>query len=109
MKFIKIHINLVYDIVFSILVFSLPLSMALPNICLAILSILFIFKNDKINFKSYVFKATLVLISFFILKAIITHTFFINGFFYSKQTFVAGQKRSKIADFNCNFFRKQKS
>jgi len=84
MKFIKIHINLVYDIVFSILVFSLPLSMALPNICLAILSILFIFKNDKINFKSYVFKATLVLISFFILKAIITHTFFINGFFYKK-------------------------
>ncbi len=84
MKLSKVKINLIYDLVFSILVFSLPLSMAIPNICLALLIVLYLIKKEKINFKSYVLKATIILISFFILKAILTHTFLLNIFFYKK-------------------------
>lgn len=84
MNFLKVNINLIFDIVFSILVFSLPLSMAIPNVCLALLSILFLIKKAKINFKSYVLKATILLISFFVIKALITQTFLLNILFYKK-------------------------
>lgn len=84
MKLFKANLNLFYDVVFSILVFSIPLSVAIPNICLAILPILFFLSKRKINFQSYVLKATVFFILFFIIKALITQSFISDIFFYKK-------------------------
>lgn len=67
-----------FDIVFAILLFMLPISVAIPNICLGILIILFVFKKRKLVFDDVYIRLLLLFVLFFILKAIFNQVFLDN-------------------------------
>ena len=71
-------IDNIFDIVFSILLFSLTISTAIPNILLAVLFLIFLFKKDKIIFSNNYTKLILVFIGYIFLKAIFFNSFFEN-------------------------------
>ena len=67
-----------FDIVFAILLFMLPISVAIPNICLGILILLFVLKKRKSTFQNLYIKLLLLFVLFFILKAIFNQVFLEN-------------------------------
>lgn len=71
-------IDFFFDIVFSILLFSLSFSIAIPNILLGVLPILFLLKKQKrINFNKYTV-LILVFVSYIILKSVFFGSFIEN-------------------------------
>lgn len=74
--------DILFDIIFAVLLFMLPLSMAVPNISLAILFLLFILKRDKKNLKTVYLKLIYLFVLFLVLKALINQTFLSNINFY---------------------------
>ncbi len=67
-----------YDIVFAILLFMLPISVAIPNFCLGILIMLFVLKKRKSIFKNEYIKLLFLFVLYFILKAIFNNVFIEN-------------------------------
>lgn len=70
--------NTVFDILFALLMFSIPLSIALPNLLLVVLIPLFIIKKKKIEAINIYTKIVVVFILYFIIKAIFAHSFIQN-------------------------------
>lgn len=63
-------IDFFFDIVFSVLLFSLSFSIAIPNILLGILLILFFFKKKRVMFATVYIKLLSLFCLFLILKAL---------------------------------------
>ena len=70
------------DILFALLVFTIPLSLALPNILLLILVIHYIIKEKQKTINNYT-KLAIVFIAFFLVKALFNRDI-IEGFFFYK-------------------------
>ncbi len=66
--------DILFDIIFTVLLFMLPLSMAIPNLLLIILVILFLIKENKTRLNIYV-KLVFILVLYLVLKALLNQTF----------------------------------
>lgn len=64
------RIDNIFDIVFSILLFSLSISMAIPNLVLAVLFFVFLFKRDKIKVVKWYTKLLFIVVIYIFLKAL---------------------------------------
>ncbi|PQJ77191.1 O-antigen ligase family protein [Polaribacter glomeratus] len=64
------RIDHIFDIVFSILLFSLSLSMAIPNILLFVLFLVFLFKKDKIIITTWYLKFVFLFVFYILIKAL---------------------------------------
>jgi O-antigen ligase len=75
-------IDFFFDIVFSVLLFSLSFSIAIPNILLGILIILFFLKNKRVLFTPVYIKLLSLFCLFLILKAIFFNSLLENIIIY---------------------------
>lgn len=66
----KIHL---FDLLFTLLAFTLPLSFALPNILLLLVFVLFLIQKKKEKMNTYV-KLVIVFVAYLIIKAILNKT-----------------------------------
>ena len=64
------RIDNILDIVFSILLFSLSISIAIPNLVLAVLFFVFLFKRDKIKVVKWYTKLLFIVVIYIFLKAL---------------------------------------
>tara|TARA_R110001592_G_scaffold81093_19_gene241000 strand:+ start:7002 stop:8195 length:1194 start_codon:yes stop_codon:yes gene_type:complete len=64
------RIDDIFDIVFSILLFSLSISMAIPNVMIAVLFFVFLFKRDKIKVVKWYTKLLFIVVFYIFLKAL---------------------------------------
>ena len=64
------RIDNIFDIVFSILLFSLSISIAIPNLVLAVLFFVFLFKRDKIKVVKWYTKLLFIVVIYIFLKAL---------------------------------------
>ena len=64
------RIDNIFDVVFSILLFSLSISMAIPNLVLAVLFFVFLFKRDKIKVVKWYTKLLFIVVIYIFLKAL---------------------------------------
>ena len=65
------RIDHLFDTLFSILLFSLSISMAVPNILLGILLLLFIFKKKQVPVSKTYVKSLLLFVLYFLFKAFV--------------------------------------
>jgi len=70
--------DLLFDVVFAILLFSLPLSMAIPNLALVLLLLLFFIKKERVFSSNFYIKLVVIFIGFLILKALLNSAFLTN-------------------------------
>ena len=75
------RVDHLFDIVFSILLLSLSISMAIPNILLGVLFLLFFFKQKKI-FSVFYVKLLGLFVLFIFTKAIFFQSFINNIYLY---------------------------
>ena len=64
------RIDNIFDIVFSVLLFSLSISMAIPNLLLAVLFFVFLFKRHKITVVKWYTKLLFIVVIYIFLKAL---------------------------------------
>ncbi len=75
----------IFDSVYAILLFFLPLSFAIPNIVLGVLFLLFIGKKKTLGFRNPVFIIISSLVLFLITKALLNGVFIANLYLYKHQ------------------------
>ena len=75
-------IDYLFDIIFSALLFSLPISAAIPNILLGLLLLVFLIKKDKVVVFNKYIKLVLIYISYLFIKAVVFNSFVDNFFLY---------------------------
>jgi len=71
----------IFDVLFALLVFTIPISFALPNVFLALAFVAFLVKKNKEKINTYV-KLVLLFAGFFILKALLNKELLENFFMY---------------------------
>ncbi|MFQ3181765.1 MAG: O-antigen ligase [Polaribacter sp.] len=81
------RIDNVFDIVFSMLLFSLSISMAIPNLMLVLLFLVFLFKRDKIKVGKWYAKLLFMLVLYVFLKALFFNAL-VDNFSIYKHFFV---------------------
>ncbi|MCL7761848.1 O-antigen ligase family protein [Polaribacter sp. Z014] len=83
-------IDYLFDIIFSALLFSLPISAAIPNILLGLLLLVFLIKKDKVVVFNKYIKLVLIYISYLFIKAVVFNSFVDNFFLYKHLLVVLG-------------------
>jgi O-antigen ligase len=77
-------IDNLFDIVFSVLLLSLPISVAIPNILLGVLFLIFLFKKDKVILSNTYSKLVVIYVLYIIFKATFFNTFLENFNIYKQ-------------------------
>ena len=75
-------IDYFFDILFALLLFSLSISVAIPNIIFGIISILFIFKKRKKIFSNTYINVLILFVTYLFIKAILLNSFINNILIY---------------------------
>lgn len=80
-------IDSLFDIVFSILLFLLPISVAIPNMLLGVLFLVLLLKKDKVIGSSTYIRLVIIFVFYILFKAFFFNVFFENFNLY-KQLFI---------------------
>ena len=75
-------IDYFFDILFALLLFSLSISVAIPNIILGIISLLFIFKKRKKIFSNTYINVLILFVTYLFIKTILLNSFINNILIY---------------------------
>lgn len=75
-------IDYFFDIAFALLLFSLSISVAIPNIILGIISLLFIFKKRKKIFSNTYINVLILFVTYLFIKTILLNSFINNILIY---------------------------